>query len=390
MTIILCGGGSGGHITPLLAVAKELKKQNPAVKLIGVCEKDFRFAHLLKDSSLIDEVHQIRAGKLRRYSGRSWLARLVDFRTPIFNVRDVFYVFRGYGQAKRLLKRLKPSGVFIKGAFVSVPVGLAARRLHIPFITHDSDSVPGLANRIIARWALLHATGMPAEYYDYPKDKTVFTGTPVSTDFKPVDDELRQRYRNSLGLQGCKTVITVIGGSQGAEQLNGVMIAIIGRLMQQSDSLGVAHIVGDIHKESMLKAYRAELLADELKRVVVEGFVPDVYRYSGAADLVVSRAGANSMAELAIQGASCVVVPGQLAGGHQEKNAQLFVKSNQARLVADGDSEGLLKVIKQLLEDATERKQLADNLHSTAKPNAAEELARLLITSFSKKDNSAL
>lgn len=389
MTIILCGGGSGGHITPLLAVAKELKKQNPDLKLIGLCEKKSRFAHLLKDSSLIDEVYQVRAGKLRRYAGRSWLSRLVDFRTLFFNVRDSLYVLRGYSQSRRLLKRLKPDGIFIKGGFVGAPVGIAARRLHIPFITHDSDSVPGLANRIIARWALLHATGMPAEYYTYPKDRTVFTGTPVSADFKQVDDQLRQSYREGLGLQDCKTVIAIIGGSQGAGQLNEAMIAIIGRLMQQSEGLGVLHIVGETHKETMLKAYKAELLADELERVVVEGFVDDVYRYTGAADLVVTRAGANAMAELAIQGVSCILVPGLLAGGHQEKNAQHFVKNNQARVVTDGDSEGLLKVIKELLENTSERQQLAGNLHSIGKPKAAEELATLLISNFSKEGNSA-
>ena len=151
MKIILTGGGSGGHITPLLAVARELRKIDAGVEIIAVCEKDAKFLHLFQDDKFIDSVHQIAAGKYRRYAGLSRLKRLTDVSTLALNVRDAGRLCRGYTQARRLLKRIKPDMILIKGGFVGVPVGLAAAHLNIPFITHDSDSTPGMANRIISR-----------------------------------------------------------------------------------------------------------------------------------------------------------------------------------------------------------------------------------------------
>jgi len=382
MKILLTGGGSGGHITPLLAVARELKKNDPSVVVIAVCEKEAKFAQLFKDEPAISEVHQVSAGKYRRYAGLTRLQRLFNFGVHARNARDIGRLCAGYTQARKLLKRLRPDGIFIKGGFVGVPVGLAAAGLKIPFITHDSDTLPGLANRIIARWASLHATGMPAEFYDYPKNKTVYTGVPISSDFKLVTPELRAEYRKDLGLNECKVVIGVIGASQGASQLNDDFISVIGRLMQQHKDLGVTHIAGEAKLGEALNGYKKELLADEQRRVVVKGFVNDVYRYTGAADIVVSRASATVIAELAVQGIATILVPGRLAGDHQGINARHLAESGVVLQVPYGDSEGLYTALHQLLENRAELKQLASKLHDMAKPHAAADLAKLLVDSF--------
>ncbi|MDQ3123317.1 MAG: glycosyltransferase, partial [bacterium] len=196
MRILLIGGGSGGHITPLLAVAHELKLLHPGIELVGVCEKNAAFVHLYHEDQAIDRVLQVSAGKYRRYSGLSLKEKLTDIKTPVLNVRDAGRTLIGYRQARRLLKELKPDAMLIKGGFVAVPIGLAASRLGIPFITHDSDSIPGLANRIVSKWASLHATGMPAELYAYAKDKIVYTGVPVSQNFKYINDSVRADYRS--------------------------------------------------------------------------------------------------------------------------------------------------------------------------------------------------
>ncbi len=302
----------------------------------------------------------------------------------LLNTRDLSRTVRGFRQAKKMLKELQPDGIVIKGGFVGVPVGLAAASLKIPFITHDSDSVPGLANRIVARWAHKHATGMPAEFYTYPTDKTIFTGIPVTNQFVPVTSDLMAEYRTSTGLQGCEQVLTIIGGSQGAGQLNDDVISIVGRLMQQHPKLGIAHIVGASHEQYMIQQYKKELLADELRRVVVKGFVDDVYRYTGAADVVVSRASATVLAELAIQGKAVILVPGQLAGGHQYKNAKHLSDNNQAEMVPHSDAEGLYKAVTELLNNSQRRNEIKTNLATLAKPDAAKELAQLIIDSFNK------
>jgi UDP-N-acetylglucosamine--N-acetylmuramyl-(pentapeptide) pyrophosphoryl-undecaprenol N-acetylglucosamine transferase len=384
MKILLTGGGSGGHITPLLAVAHELKQLEPTIELIGICESNAKFKHLFEEDPNIDAVYQVQAGKYRRYAGLSKVQRLLDIPTFARNVRDVGRVVHGYGQARRILKRLKPDGILIKGGFVGVPIGLAAVHLNIPFITHDSDTTAGLANRIISRWAYKHATGMPIEFYSYPKKDTVFTGVPIRAEFVNVTSELRQKYRKQLGLENCKQVIGVIGASQGGTQLNDDIVHIVGRLMQLYPDLGLVHLTGPTHEQDVQRLYDKELLADERRRTVVKGFATDVFRYTGAANIVVSRASASVIAELAVQGIATILVPGQLAGDHQGINARHLAKAGVVLNVPYGDSEGLFSAIHQLLENSKRSESLAEGLHSLAKPYAAKDLAQLVITSFRK------
>lgn len=356
--------------------------------MFAVCEKNGRFGHLFENEPSIESTYRVRAGKFRRYAGQSTIHKLTDFKTIYQNIRDIFYTLAGYWQAVKLLKKIRPDGILIKGGFVAVPVGLAAARLRIPFITHDSDSTPGLANRLISRWATMHATGMPAEFYGYPKSKVVYTGTPVAPEFKPVTEELRRMYAEDLGLSECDKIVTVIGASQGADELNRGIISIAGRLMQNYKTLGIINIVGQPHEETALRSYKKELLADELQRVIVKGFVSDVYRHTGAADVVVTRASATVIAELAIQGQASIVVPGQLAGDHQKKNALELEQEGMSKMVAYGDSEGLFNTLNALLGSVGERVQLANKLHTIAKPDAARELARLLLECVDRKASS--
>lgn len=379
MKVVLIGGGSGGHITPLLAVARELKTLKSGIEIVGVCETGSAFVDLYKNCADIDEVHQVPAGKYRRYGGRSLLRRATDVETLVLNGRDVFRTVRGYRQARRLLKKLKPDIMLVKGGFVGVPLGLAAARLKLPFITHDSDSVPGLANRIISRWAGLHATGMPADLYDYPKDKTVYTGVPVSAEFELVDDKQRASYRQQLGLEAWHPVITVVGGSQGGGQLNEDIVAISADLMKNYPKLAIVHVAGKAHAETVMQDYRRNLEAQDLTRLQVSGFVTDIATRQGAADVVVSRAGASQTAELAVQGLPVIFVPGRLAGSHQDKNAQFFAGKGAALVAPFGDKKALKARIKSLLDDAGMRSDISRQFNQFAKPNAAGELARTLL-----------
>lgn len=383
MKILLTGGGSGGHITPLLAVARELKKLDPSIAIVAICEKNAKFVQLFHDEAVIDEVYQVSAGKYRRYPGLTHMQRLLNFGVHARNTRDIGRVCVGYVQARRLLNKLKPDGILIKGGYVGVPVGLAAAHLKIPFITHDSDSVAGLANQIIGRWALKHATGMPIEFYDYPKESTVYVGVPVSDDFIEVTPDLKKKYRKDLGLDSCKQLITIIGASQGGAQLNEDMLSIAGRLMQQHPGLGIIHIAGPAHEREVKRRYNDELLADESRRVLVKGFVNDVFCHTGAADIVVSRASATVVAELSVQGKTTILVPGQLAGDHQAANAKHLESIGAVMQVENGDGEELYVALRKILNDETLSDKLARSLNSLAKPHAAADLAKLLLNSFS-------
>src|SRR5689334_19136294 len=164
LTIALVGGGSGGHITPLLTVGEEIKKLHSKTTLIFIGQKGEKLIDAVQKNPKIDQVHSVRAGKFRRYHGEG-IKQLLDLKTMFKNVRDFFYFLAGIWQSYWLLKRLKPDGIFIKGGFVGVPVGLSAAMQKIPYITHDSDALPGLANRLISRWASAHAVGLPKDVY---------------------------------------------------------------------------------------------------------------------------------------------------------------------------------------------------------------------------------
>jgi UDP-N-acetylglucosamine--N-acetylmuramyl-(pentapeptide) pyrophosphoryl-undecaprenol N-acetylglucosamine transferase len=386
MRIVLTGGGSGGHITPLLAVARELKRLRPDIELIYIGETGGTFAHVIEESGLFKASHYIPAGKFRRYPG-SKLSRAADVRTHALNARDAVRVGHGLVKARTLLRTLKPDGVFIKGGFVGVPVGKAAAALGIPYVTHDSDSTPGLANRLVAKQAAKHATGMPAELYPYPKDKTVFTGTPISEEFQPMTPALRAACLKELGLPETASVVAVSGGSQGADSINRAMVAIAPDLLAALPETYILHIAGPAHETAVTHAY-ADAGAETAGRVIVKGFVPDLHRYYGAADVVVARPGATTFSELAAQCKAVIAIPALLADDHQTKNAAALAKADAVVLLTDEsvkrDPGVLLAEVVSLLGDDGRRTELGRNLARMARPDASHALATLLLETFDK------
>jgi UDP-N-acetylglucosamine--N-acetylmuramyl-(pentapeptide) pyrophosphoryl-undecaprenol N-acetylglucosamine transferase len=383
MTIILTGGGSGGHITPIQAVAAEIKRLKPKARLVYIGQTGDGLGDIPANDPNIDEVFTVRAGKFRRYHGEG-LRQLLDLPTMAKNLRDAGYVIVGFFQSRKLLKQIQPEVIFIKGGFVGVPVGLAAAGLHVPYITHDSDAIPGLANRIIARWATKHAVALPADVYSYPADKTITTGIPLQAEFKPVGPELKLQYRAHLELPASAKVLFVIGGGLGSQRVNQAVAEAVPHLLHQFKDLYVIQAAGRANAAALKAAYAEKLGNEEQGRLQVHDYIPDVYRYSGAADIVITRAGATNLAEFAVQGRACIVIPSPfLTGGHQLKNAQ-YLADQQAALVLNeadllADPHRLAKQVSELLRDPGRQKSLGQQLASFAKPKATEELARLIL-----------
>lgn len=381
--VVLTGGGSGGHITPLLAIAAELKRTQPKITIIYIGQTGDKLGDIPANHPAIDKVFTVRAGKLRRYHGEGW-KQLLDIPTMFKNIRDMFYLLIGIFQSRKLLKELQPDIIFVKGGFVGVPVGLAAGTLGIPYITHDSDAIPGLANRIIARKAALHAVALPAEIYQYPADRTVSTGIPLQKEFNPVTASLKKQYRQQLNMSEKALYLFIIGGGLGSQRINKAVTEIVPHLLHEFPNLQVIHAVGRANGKDVTTAYAQSVAPEEHGRVVVKDYIDDVYRYSGAADIVITRAGATNLAEFALQGKACIVIPSPfLAGGHQLKNAQ-YLSDQHAAVVLDetdllADSNRLAKLVSDLLQNDHQRKTLADNFSRFAKPNATKDLATLIL-----------
>lgn len=376
LRIVLTGGGSGGHITPLLAVADEIRQIRPDTHVISIGDRGSAFGHLTDSHGAIDETRTIFAGKFRRYHGESLLTRLLDAKTNLLNLRDILFILLGSVQAVFLLRHLKPDVVFLKGGFVGVPVGLAAALWRIPIVTHDSDALPGLANRIVSRWATIHATGLPKEYYKYNQDKVRQVGVLVGKQYAFISEEEQGRLRKEIGVPGSGKVLFVTGGSLGSQRINAVMSQIVQKLFETDDDLYIIHQVGKGNGNAHGSFTHPRLQVLE--------FLDGMYRYSGAADVIVTRAGANTLAEFGVQGKACIVIPSPfLAGGHQLKNAE-YLQNAEAALVLDETSltanpDLLTEAINALLEDTEKANSLAQNLHQITRDDAALHLAHLLI-----------
>lgn len=377
--ILLTGGGTGGHITPLLAIAEELKSLNPSIMIVSVGDHGNSFADLTRNSQFIDKTRSIFAGKLRRYHGESWLKRILDMRTNVFNLRDSFYIFIGVMQSIVMVMREKPDLVFLKGGYVGVPVGLAAAFWRVPIITHDSDALPGLANRIISRWVTVHATAMPPSYYKYNPAQTVQVGVLVGRQYSPVDDQIKRLYREELGIPVNAKMLFITGGSLGSQRINAAVVGLIDELLSMNQDLYVVHQVGK-NNTPQYKDYTND-------RLQVLEFLEGMHRYSGAADVIVTRAGANTIAEFGIQKKACIIIPSPfLSGGHQLKNGE-FLETNGAAIIVDeqvmiNTPVVLRDRIEELLNNDVERLQLGQRLSDLTIPNAANKLAVLLLSTI--------
>jgi len=382
-TIVLTGGGSGGHITPLLAVAAALRQQQPDARLVYIGQTGDTLGDIPAQDPNINETYTVRAGKFRRYHGEG-LRQLLDVPTMLKNARDASYVLIGLYQSRKLLKRLQPDVIFVKGGFVGVPVGLAAAQLHIPYITHDSDAIPGLANRIISRWAARHAVALPKDVYAYPAETTVSTGIPLRADFVPVTPELQRQYRQKIDVPAAAKLLFVIGGGLGAQRVNRAVAEAVPHLLREFPDLHIVQVAGRANQGPLGEHYQQQLSTAEQGRLRTFGYLEDVYLYSGAADVIITRAGATNLAEFALQGKACIVVPSAfLTGGHQLKNAAYLADKQAAVVLTDqelgDDPNRLAKQVSELLRNPRQRQRLAERLHKFAKPGATTRLAQLII-----------
>lgn len=295
--IILTGGGTAGHVTPNLALLPSLRKEEFEIHYIGSYNGIER--RLIEDAGI--PYDGISSGKLRRYF-------------DIKNFSDPLRVLKGYGQAKRLMKQYRPDIVFSKGGFVSVPVVLAAKHYKIPVIIHESDMTPGLANKICIPAAQKVCCNFPETLNYLPKDKAVLSGSPIREELLTGDRLSGLQY---AGLSANRPVILVIGGSLGSVTINHAVRSILPKLLSQFQ---VIHICG--------KGNLDESLIGTSGYVQYEYVDKPLRHLFAAADLIISRAGANSICEILALRKPNILIPLSAAAsrGDQILNANSFAK----------------------------------------------------------------
>ncbi|MBQ9588553.1 MAG: undecaprenyldiphospho-muramoylpentapeptide beta-N-acetylglucosaminyltransferase [Butyrivibrio sp.] len=337
--IVLTGGGSAGHVTPNIALIPALKKAGFEIYYIGSyngIEKK-----LIEDYNI--PYFGIATGKLRRYFDPK-------------NFTDPFRVLKGFTEAISLLKRIQPDVVFSKGGFVSVPVVRAAGFLKIPYIVHESDMTPGLANKLSMSGAKKICCNFPETMRLLPADKAVLTGTPIREE---LGKGSKQAGKEFCGFTDDKPVLMVIGGSLGAQSVNETVRYALPRLLHD---FNVVHICGNDKMDNLrlsVPGYKQfEYVKNELK---------DIF---AMADIVVSRAGANSICELLALKKPNILIPlsTKSSRGDQMLNAKSFEQQGFS-LVIDND-ELDEDILVETIQDLYERRELfienmsKSNLHS--------------------------
>ncbi len=318
---------------------------------------------------------RIYAGKLRRYYGISLLRQLLDIPTTVKNIRDIVLVGIGVLQSMYYIWRWKPEVIFTKGGFVCFPVALVARLFRIALITHDSDMRPGLTNRIIAKWAKTIATGMPLQNYSYDRGKAHYVGVPIDDAFQPFTDQQQREAKHNFGFIDInKPLVVVTGGGQGARRINDAITAIAHSLVSD---VNILHITGAGEFDRVSKS------APEIHGYTLVPFIHDgMAKVLGAADIVITRASATTLLEVASLAKPAIVIPSAVLGD-QIKNAKAYAEMRAIIVIEEAElkknPQVLMHEIRALLHDSKKRQSLSSRIHSLAKPDAAEQVANLIV-----------
>jgi len=346
--IIMTGGGTAGHVMPNVALVPELKKLGYTIEYIG--SKDGIEKGIIEKEGI--KYFGISSGKLRRY---------IDLK----NLSDPFKVVKGIMDAYIIIKKEKPDIIFSKGGFVSVPVVIGAHMNGVPVIAHESDITPGLANRISAPYCTKICVTFPESLASIKGGKGVLTGTPIRTE---IFNGIAGTGKEICGFAEEKPVILAFGGSQGSKIINDNLRAGLTELLKKYN---VAHICGKGNIDgslSGLKGYKQfEFLSDDLKHIFA------------AADIVISRAGANSIFELLALRKPNLLIPlsKKSSRGDQILNAESFMKSGYSMVLEEEElrRDTLLVKIDRLYED---REKYINSMKASPVRNGTEEIVKMI------------
>lgn len=323
----------------------------------------------------------IKAGKFRRDQrvGISLISKLLNPATLGLNAQDMVRVGLGVVASLKIIRSFKPDVIFLKGGFVCLPVGFAARLLRVPYVIHESDVSPGLANRILSRWAQKIAVGFPTKSYpDFEAARLVYVGNPIRQEILSAH---RLEGLAAFGLEDKLPVILVTGGSQGAAEINDVVIMALPELLA---SYQVIHQTG----EGELARIKFELSR--------QGAMPHAKRYHpyaflmkemplalAAADVIVGRAGVGTISDSAALRKPTVLIPNNQMAAHQMANARMLARMGAVRVIDNAKltPERLIGEVRRILDNPQEAAMLSKAIGEFARPEAAKDLARLVIDS---------
>ena len=373
MKILLTGGGTGGHILPIIALARELRAQRSRtpLKFFYMGPSD-NFAKMLLLQEEIT-IHHILSGKIQRYDFLKSIPRnllTIFVKVPLGIVQAFFRIFI-----------LSPDIIFSKGGYGSIPSAIAGWVLRVPIVLHESDVVPGMANRIVARLASEVFVSFP-DTQEFKKERMIQVGNPIR---KEVLTGSKDEAKRLFELQGTKPILLILGGSQGATRVNDMLLVVLDEALKDYE---IIHQTGEKNFEQVQK--EADVVVAKERRGLYHPFPfvkeTELRHMYAAADLIVSRAGSGSIFEIAALGKPSVLIPlPEAAQNHQIENAYAYQKTGACIVLEQNNltPHFFLERVHTLFSSPTELQKMAQAAKSFSKPEAGEVIAKYIIESLS-------
>lgn len=345
-----------------------------------VCDKGFasQTRSIMAGADVPVRVSTISAGKFRRYRHFRFVDYITTPSVTLKNIADITKIVVGFFQALWIIGRFRPDVIFAKGGFVCLPVGWAARVWRVPLVLHDSDARPGLTNRLLAPSASAIATGYPLDNYSYNETISTYTGVPIRHGSRVVSEEKQRELKRAYGIAAGTKLVVGMGGGLGARSINRALVACAHSMAHHAVKIIIVSGVKHYEETVQLAAGNEQI---EVLEFVAEGMI----ELLSAADLVVTRASATSLQELAGLAKPIVAVPARQLGD-QHKNAAVYAAKDAAVVLDDDALERgeLDAAVDALLGDTKARESLARNLHAFARPHAARDVARVILAATKK------
>jgi UDP-N-acetylglucosamine--N-acetylmuramyl-(pentapeptide) pyrophosphoryl-undecaprenol N-acetylglucosamine transferase len=368
MRFIFTCGGTAGHINPALAVAGRLKELMP----------DSRFLFLGAEGKMEMELvpregYEIKPLKITNIS------RGKNFAALSHNIKTLKNVAASNKEAKAIIKDFKPDAVIGTGGYVCYPVLNAASKLGIPTLVHESNAVPGLTTKMLAKKVDRIMVGFEESRQHYPNpDKVIVTGTPVRGEFAKYT---KAQAKRELGMDENEKLVVSVWGSLGAGHMNEIMTQAI-PLLNGRQGYRLLHAAGKMYYANVCQKLSESAPNLSERKVEVKEYIFDMPRVMAAADLILCRAGASTISELTYMGKPVIMVPSpNVTNHHQERNARVLEKAGGAKVLLEGefDAQSLLNMVQELLSDEAQLEAMSKAMRSLAVPDATDKICNMIL-----------
>ncbi|WP_028129928.1 undecaprenyldiphospho-muramoylpentapeptide beta-N-acetylglucosaminyltransferase [Selenomonas sp. AE3005] len=364
MKIIVSGGGTGGHIYPALTIMRTIEEKYPDTSFLYVGTHKGLEADIIPKENIPFATVDIQGFK-RSLSPANFV------RAGLAAV--------GVAKAMNVVRKFKPDAVIGTGGYVCGPVLMAASMLGIPTLIQEQNVVPGITNKILAKFVTRIAAGTPEAVKHFPAGRVVCTGNPIR---KEVLTATREDGARAFGFDPAKKTVLVSGGSRGARTINNAMVDVLAEAARQQD-VQYLHVTGKLDYEDIISRLTEKgVNLDATPNIKVEPYLYNMPDAMAMADLVVYRAGATGLAELTARGLPSILVPYPYAAeNHQEHNARALENAGAAKVILNRDlkSENLQSTLQELLADEDKLAAMAAASKQLGRPQAADDIAAMVI-----------